>query len=137
MRVDAVHRGARLGPVGGFPVESADPRYQDTASMSTPKDIFETRIAAKTTQAELQKKINAVYRFDLSGPQGGTWIVDFTPANAGVRQADEQAQCSVSLTDEDFLAMLAGKLDATMAFMSGKIKVKGDMMLAMKLGQFF
>lgn len=105
--------------------------------MSTPKDIFETRIAGKTANADLQKKINAVFRFDLSGPQGGTWIVDFKPGTAGVRQADEPAQCAVSMTDTDFLSMLAGELDPTSAFMSGKIKVKGDMMLAMKLGQFF
>ncbi|QEI06631.1 SCP2 sterol-binding domain-containing protein [Pigmentiphaga aceris] len=105
--------------------------------MSTPKDIFETRIANKTANADLQKKINAVFRFDLSGPQGGTWIVDFKPGTAGVRQAPEQAQCTVGLTDTDFLAMLDGQMDPTRAFMSGKIKVTGEMMLAMKLGQLF
>lgn len=105
--------------------------------MSTPKEIFENRIAAKTAQADLQKRVNATYRFDLSGPQGGTWIVDFKAATAGVRQTDEPGQCAVSLTDTDFLSMIDGKLDPGMAFMSGKIKVTGDMMLAMKLGKFF
>jgi hypothetical protein len=105
--------------------------------MSTPKETFETRIAGKTALPDLQKRINAVYRFEVSGPQGGNWVVDFTPGNPGVRQSDEEAQCTVSVTDVDFMAMLAGQLDPAMAFMSGKIRVKGDKLLAMKLGQFF
>jgi predicted lipid carrier protein YhbT len=105
--------------------------------MSTPKDIFETRIAAKTRQPDLQKRINAVYRFDLSGPLGGSWIVDFKPATAGVRQTDEPGECAAAMSDQDFLSLIDGKLDPAMAFMSGKIKVTGDMMLAMKLGKMF
>lgn len=105
--------------------------------MSTPKDIFETRIAAKTQQPDLQKRINAVYRFDLSGPSGGSWIVDFKPATAGVRQTDEAGECAAAMSDHDFLALVDRKLDPAMAFMSGKIKVTGDMMLAMRLGKMF
>ena len=110
------------------------PLFGDLAHMSTPKEMFDTRIAEKTQNADVQKKVNAVYRFDLSGPNGGTWIVDFKEGTAGVRQADETGQCTIAMSDEDFLAMIAGKLNAQMAFMSGKLKVKGDMALAMKLG---
>lgn len=105
--------------------------------MSTPKDIFETRIAAKTGQPDLQKRINAVFRFDLSGPLGGSWIVDFKPATAGVRQTDEPGECAVSMTDQDFLGLIERNVDPTMAFLSGRIKVTGDMMLAMRLGKMF
>ncbi len=103
--------------------------------MSTPKELFDTRISEKTKNADAQKKVNATYRFDLSGPNGGTWIVDFKEGSAGVRQADEPGQCTIAMTDDDFVSMLAGKLNPQMAFMSGKLKVKGDMSLAMKLGQ--
>jgi multifunctional beta-oxidation protein len=38
------------------------------------------------------------------------------------------------MTDDDFLAMLAGGISPRMAFMRGKLKIKGNMSLAMKLG---
>ncbi len=103
--------------------------------MSTPQEMFETRIAEKTRNADAQNQVNAVYRFALSGPNGGTWIVDFKAGTYGVRQGDEAGQCTVAMTDDDFLAMLAGEFTPRRAFMSGKLKVKGDMGLAMKLGQ--
>ena len=45
------------------------------------------------------------------------------------------AKCTVSATDQDFLAIVNGRLNAQMAFMSGKLKIQGDMGLAMKLQQ--
>jgi putative sterol carrier protein len=102
--------------------------------MSTPKELFEGQIAEKTKNPDAQKKVNATYRFDLTGPNGGTWIVDFKEGSAGVRQADEAGQCTITMADDDFLSLLSGKLNPQMAFMSGKLKVKGDMALAMKLG---
>src|SRR6185436_1206744 len=99
----------------------------------TPKEIFEGRISEKTKNPDAVKKVNAVYRFDLSGPNGGVWILDMKEGSAGVRQADEAGQCTIAMSDNDFVDMLTGKLNAQFAFMSGKLKVKGDMGLAMKL----
>jgi putative sterol carrier protein len=97
--------------------------------------MFDDRITKKTNNADAQKLLKAAYRFDLSGPNGGTWIADFRMGTAGVRQGDEAAQCAISMTDNDFVAMVAGKFDPRMAFMSGRLTVTGDMSLAMKLGQ--
>ena len=44
------------------------------------------------------------------------------------------ADAVISITKEDFLAMAAGELDGMMAFMQGKLRVQGDMMLAQRLG---
>ena len=101
----------------------------------TPKEVFDTRITEKTQSAEVREKVNAVYRFDLSGPNGGTWIVDFKEATAGVRQCDEASQCTVSMTDDNFLSMIAGEFSPRTGFMNGKLKIKGDMGLAMKLSE--
>src|ERR1017187_5615774 len=100
----------------------------------TPKEIFETKIKEKTTKPEVVKKVNATYRFDITGTDGGTWILDLKEGTAGVRQADAQGKCTITMTDVDFVSLIDGKLNAQMAFMSGKLKVKGDMGLAMKLG---
>ncbi|MBE3637505.1 SCP2 sterol-binding domain-containing protein [Mangrovicoccus algicola] len=53
---------------------------------------------------------------------------------AGVREADEETDVTLSADRETFEAMLAGELDPSSAFMSGRLKIEGDMGAAMKLG---
>lgn len=52
----------------------------------------------------------------------------------GVRAGDEPADCTLSADAETFEAILSGDLNATSAFMSGRLKVDGDMGVAMRLG---
>lgn len=103
----------------------------------SPQEIFDQKIHAKIqSKPDMADKVNAVYRFDLSGPAGGTWIVDLKKGGTnGVRKADEQGQCTITMTDTDFVSLIDGSLNPQRAFMSGKLKVKGDMSLAMKLTQ--
>jgi putative sterol carrier protein len=80
------------------------------------------------------KGVTAVYQFDLSGDNGGVFhaVVDDGKASV-VEAAHDSPNITISMTAEDFDSMLEGKLNATSAFMAGKLKVKGDMSLAMKL----
>lgn len=107
----------------------------ENLTTDTPADLFRTRVSEKTGSPAIQALVNATYRFDLSGPNGGSWLVDFRPGSAGVRQGDEEGQCTISMKDDDFVAMLAGKYNPRMGFMMGSLKVRGDMSVAMKLGQ--
>jgi putative sterol carrier protein len=66
-------------------------------------------------------------KFDLKGD-------GFIYINGGtVNNEDLPADCTIVVSKDDFEAMGDGKLDPTMAFMQGKIKVNGDMSVAMKL----
>ena len=67
-------------------------------------------------------------KFDLS-PDGVIHIDGGTVSNE-----DKPADCTIVVTKDDFEKMAAGTLDPTMAFMQGKLKVNGDMSVAMKLG---
>jgi putative sterol carrier protein len=70
-------------------------------------------------------------KFDF-GPIGKIFIDGVSSPNT-VSNDDKPADCTLQLGWDDFLDMAAGKLDPTMAFMQGKLKVLGDMSIAMKL----
>jgi putative sterol carrier protein len=81
------------------------------------------------------KGMNAVYAFDLAGDDGGQYHIalkEGSSADVG-EGVPENPNITISMKSEDFVDLATGKLDGTMAFMSGKIKIKGDMGLAMKL----
>ncbi len=62
--------------------------------------------------------------------------IDGTGDSNQVSSEDKEADCVVSITEEHFKDLIKGDLNPMMAFMSGKIKIKGDMGVAMKLQSF-
>ncbi|HEX3034693.1 MAG TPA: SCP2 sterol-binding domain-containing protein [Thermodesulfobacteriota bacterium] len=103
--------------------------------MSTPREIFAEVQERMMAKSEKSAEINAVYKFVLSGPNGGTWVVDLRKETLGVREEDEEAHCTVMLSDKNFVKIATGKLEAAYAFMTGKLNLSGDIELAMKLGK--
>jgi putative sterol carrier protein len=101
------------------------------------KEVFEQHMPAKLqSKPDVVAKINAIYQFNISGPDGGTWSVDCTQPGGKIAVGSApNAKCTVAAVDLDFLNIVNGKLNAQMAFMSGKLKIQGDMGLAMKLQQ--
>lgn len=67
-------------------------------------------------------------KFEIEGV--GAVLVD----SNGVRVADEPADCTLKADADTFQAIMAGDLNPTAAFMSGKLSVDGDMGTAMRLG---
>lgn len=59
--------------------------------------------------------------------------IDGTGDSNVVTAEDKEADCTVNISKEDFMALLKGDLNPMMAFMGGKIKIDGDMGVAMKL----
>jgi putative sterol carrier protein len=72
--------------------------------------------------------------FDLSGGDGGQWYVDIDNGQLNVSQGAPAAtpNATVKMTAEDFQAMSSGSLNPMMAFMTGKVKVDGDLNTVMK-----
>ena len=100
----------------------------------TPKEIFETEIPKNmAANPDKVKSTNATYKFNITGANAGVWRV-ILGENAKVEEGEGAAQCTITVADEDFVNIVGGKLNPQMAFMSGKLKVAGDMGLAMKLG---
>ncbi|NLI69531.1 MAG: SCP2 sterol-binding domain-containing protein [Firmicutes bacterium] len=80
------------------------------------------------------KGVDAVFQFDLSGDNGGVFHAVVAEGEAEIVDAPHDSpNVTIILSAEDFEKMMEGQLNATSAFMAGKLKVKGDMSLAMKL----
>lgn len=103
--------------------------------MTTTKEIFEKVERKIRERSDELSEIRAVYKFELEGPDGGIWIVDLREETMGVRQAEEEAQCTFKSKDVHFISMFTGKLRPESALLTGKVKMSGDIALATKLGQ--
>ena len=88
-------------------------------------DQMRTRVGAS---AGLKKSV----KFDFGGD--GVVRIDDSVAPAVVDNVDAPTDCTVRVTMADFMDMASGKQNPQMAFMTGKLKVDGDMSVAMQLG---
>jgi len=102
----------------------------------TPKSIFEETLPGRLKdKGDDILKVNAVYQFNISGPEGGTWWVDATKSGGAVGTGENPgAKCVINMADSDFVDLVNGKLNAQTAFFTGKIKIQGDAGLALMLG---
>ena len=81
---------------------------------------------------------NAVYQFNITGDGGGEYNLDLTKGKTSDfvgKGTHDSPGATITVSAEDWLGMLNGTLNPMQAFMSGKIKIDGDMTLAMSLQQ--
>ena len=79
--------------------------------------------------------INNTYVFDIEG--AGTWTVAVNDEGATVTEGDQGGDCTIEASSETFSKIVAGEQNPTTAYMTGKLKIKGDMGAAMKLQKLF
>ena len=92
----------------------------------------------KSFRSEAAGNLNATYCFDISGEDGGKWTLniksgkcELLPGTVGTPSV------TILISAQDWLLIQQGKLNSQMAFMMGKLRVSGDMSLAMKLQSIF
>ena len=79
--------------------------------------------------------MNNSYLFDIDG--AGKWKVDVADGKVSVTEGGEDADAIISTSEETFTKLVNGEQNPTSAYMTGKLKVKGDMGAAMKLQKLF
>ena len=79
--------------------------------------------------------MTASYRFEIDG--AGTWVVDVDDGKVTVSENEGDADATITTSAETFMKIANREQNPTAAYMSGKLKVKGDMGQAMKLQKLF
>ncbi|XP_016279236.1 peroxisomal multifunctional enzyme type 2 isoform X2 [Monodelphis domestica] len=91
----------------------------------------------KDVGKELVKKVNAVFQWNITkhGQTAAQWTIDLKNGSGELYQgpARGSADTSFTLSDENFMEVVLGKLNPQKAFFSGKLQVKGNIMLSQKL----
>lgn len=102
--------------------------------MPTVPEIFSIMSDRLKANPAKVANLKASYQFELTGDGGGVYHGVFDNGAVDIGEgAIATPGCTVTMAAGDFMAMVDGKLNPTAAFMSGKLKIKGDMGLAMKL----
>lgn len=91
---------------------------------------------------DLVKQIKGVFQWDVTknGKTAGQWIVDLKTGSGSVTQGTSsktKADCVITLDDDDLIGIASGKANPQQLFMKGKLRVKGNIMLTMKLDKLF
>ena len=97
------------------------------------REFFEslpTRVDAGKTAG-----MNNSYLFDIES--AGKWLVTVEDGTVSVREGEGEADCTISTSEENFQKIVSGEQNPTTAYMTGKLKIKGDMGAAMKLQKLF
>ncbi|XP_061585399.1 peroxisomal multifunctional enzyme type 2 [Cololabis saira] len=91
----------------------------------------------KDMGSELVKKVNAVFGWEITkdGKKAAQWTIDLKNGAGSVHRGPFTGKVDVTFTvsDENFMEVVTGKLNPQKAFFSGKLKVKGNIMLSQKL----
>ncbi len=82
--------------------------------------------------------VDVVFQFNISGPDGGDWHVGVKDGTCTVESGvHSKPTTTLRMADEDFLALVGGKLPAMRAFTSGKLKIEGDLMKSQLVEKLF
>jgi len=104
--------------------------------MATVKETFDQM--ASRFKPERAAGTNATIQYDVSGEGGGTWHAVIKDGACTVTAGPAtNPSLTLQIAAQDWVDMTSGKQSGQMLFMSGKLKLKGDMGLAMKLGSMF
>ncbi|XP_012290043.2 sterol carrier protein 2 isoform X2 [Aotus nancymaae] len=130
----------------GFPEAGSSFRTHqvEAAPTSSASDGFKANLVFKEIEKKLEeegeqfvKKIGGIFAFKVKDGPGGkeaTWVVDVKNGKGSVLpNSDKKADCTITMADSDLLALMTGKMNPQSAFFQGKLKITGNMGLAMKL----
>jgi putative sterol carrier protein len=103
---------------------------------STPQEVFDSMRGS--FQPAKAKGVHARYQWDLSGPQGGEWWIDVNDGKYKMGKGKiDNPNVTFVAKDKDWVAVSNHQMGGTWAYLTGRLKIRGDQGLARKLGEIF
>eukprot|EP01115_Flamella_aegyptia_P008531 TRINITY_DN3562_c0_g1_i1.p1 TRINITY_DN3562_c0_g1~~TRINITY_DN3562_c0_g1_i1.p1 ORF type:complete len:229 (+),score=69.38 TRINITY_DN3562_c0_g1_i1:29-715(+) len=102
--------------------------------MTFQSDVIFNELGKRTT-ADIVSKVKGIYHFKITnGGESKSWCVDLKNGEGSVKaEAPTKADCTITIADDDYVNLILGKTNGQQLFMQGKLKISGNMAMAMKL----
>jgi len=141
-RKEWLARNGNVVPVHPLPVQG---RLEMRKTSASPADGFKSTPAFQEIKSTVEKegdkyvkKVKGIICFHVNkGPDGKSvkWLIDLKNGSGKVElNSDTKPECTLTMADADLFDLMTGKLNSNSAFFSGKLKISGNMGLAMKIG---
>jgi NAD(P)-dependent dehydrogenase (short-subunit alcohol dehydrogenase family)/putative sterol carrier protein len=135
-------------------MEGAQEYYNATVAFSPMMDAFAPKAEAPAAEGLTVKTIfdrlpeafqagqaagvDVVFQFKISGPDGGAWYATVKDGACEVNEgAHENPTTTIIMSDEDFVGLIEGTVNAMQAYTSGKLKIEGDLMKSQLIEKLF
>jgi len=141
-RKEWLARNGNVVPVHPQPVQG---RLEMRKTSASPADGFKSTPAFQEIKSTVEKegdkyvkKVKGIICFHVNKGPGGKsvkWVIDLKNGSGKVElNSDIKPECTLTMADADLFDLMTGKLNSNSAFFSGKLKISGNMGLAMKIG---
>ncbi|CAL1615578.1 unnamed protein product [Knipowitschia caucasica] len=118
-------------------LDAAPEKLPETGGLQSELVFAEIGRRVKDAGAELVKKVNAVFGWEITknGQNAAQWTIDLKSGSGSVHKGPYSGKADVTFTvsDDDFMSVVQGKLNPQQAFFGGKLKIRGNIMLSQKL----
>ena len=124
----------------GDMLEALTPKKSGQQAESAPgltvQTVFER--LGDAFQPDKAMGVDVVFQFQITGAGGGDWHVSIKDAACQTESGEHASPTTtIIMSDDDFLSLVAGKLNAMQAYTSGKLKIKGDLMKSQLIEKLF
>ena len=103
------------------------------AEVKTPKDFFE-KILPNKFKPEKAAGINVTVQVNITGPNGGDWVVTIKNQQLKVEEGTHPSPTlELKIAETDYMDLVNGKMSGEKAFITGRLRFKGNIGLALKL----
>jgi putative sterol carrier protein len=92
----------------------------------------------KDFNPDAAKGVDAVFQFEISGEDGGNWFIVIKDGSCHIEEGKHDSPtATMTISDETWIKMSNKELTGMKAFMTGKLKTKGNMMMAQRMDSLF